>query len=517
MAGSDEHEPASPVSDRFWWCGPSYIALYGVGCVAINAWTGFHVGLNDFWGNLALAEQVEWSSPESLYNQFFPIGYTVLLRLLGSDPVVTAQLLNVASGLLLLAVVWSFARRLMDVPSALAATVLLSIHPQVFRYVTTPGADMPAAALSALGFARLFRAGEDDRGRRALAAGMLLGAAALLRYHALVLAGLSIAATSTGHPSPRRHLRLAVGGFFAVYFVQMAVAVLAHHSPFHTGQAFILHKLIHGVNWFHVTDEATPSSVMDVIRASPAGFASAYLRELVPLLPLPIAPAALALFSGDRRCRRFGKVALLTVTGYVVVVATGGSSRGSLPIRFLVAISVVAVLREVVIGWRARAQMSTRRFGMSIMTACVSIIFVMFWLLPWARENYGTLKFRARDHAEYRRVEELLRRDGTQSARHVFASDFSLYFPTLPGYTPRTNGTWLRLDGDRYNQRFPELCVTTVECFVRDARRFDITHVVLTPAARQLSPALGQVYDATDPGAFEDRGRESSFRILRIR
>jgi hypothetical protein len=99
----------------------------------------------------------------------------------------------------------------------------------------------------------------------------------------------------------------------------------------------------------------------------------------------------------------------------------------------------------------------------------------------------------------------------------VFSSDLTLYFPALPGYTPRTNGTWLRLDDGRYSARFPELCVATAECLVRDARTLGVTHVVLTPNAGDLSPAIARVYDATSIAGLELRGRELNFNIFGIR
>jgi hypothetical protein len=516
-----EGRRAQPVLDstrvmsfQSWW-GPSYIALYGVVCLAATASIGFHVGLNDFWGNLALADQLEWSSPASWYNQFFPFGYTLLLRVLGPEPVVPAHLLNVTSGLALLAVVWGFTRRLLGEPWALCAIAMLSIHPQVFRYVTTPGPDMPAAALAAIGFARAFASADDGRRWTAFAAGAWFGAGALLRYHALVFGGLTIVATAIGHAAPRRHLRLAFTGLLAVYVAQMTVAMLAHHSPFHTGQAYIFHKLVHGVNWFHVTSETTPSSVLEVIRASPGGFASAYLEQLALLWPLPIAPALLALAAVDTRSRRFGRIAFLIVTGYSLIVATGGSSRGSLPIRFLVVMSAVALAQAIVMRAGVRDSWLSTRTRTAVLTGS-AIVLLALWILPWLREDYGTFKFRARDHAAYEQVEALLRDDGTLSARQVFASDFSLYFPTLPGHTPRTNGSWLRLDGARYNERVPEICVTTVDCLLADARRSGITHLVLTPDAQHLSAELGRLYTAPGYAGLVDRGRASVFRVFRI-
>jgi len=52
-------------------------ALYALALVAAGRATGFHVGLNDFWGNYYLSSAADLSRPGTLYNGFFPFGYTL--------------------------------------------------------------------------------------------------------------------------------------------------------------------------------------------------------------------------------------------------------------------------------------------------------------------------------------------------------------------------------------------------------------------------------------------------------
>jgi hypothetical protein len=503
--------------ERFWRLGAyMFVSGYGIAGLVAVAWTGFHVGLNDFWGNLSLADQVDWSSPSSLFNQFFPLGYTVLLKAFGADPIVLAHLASVGSAVLLLTVVYQMGARLLGAPWGLLATASLAIHPQVFRYATTPGPDIIVGALLALAFGRVFWADGNDRGHR-LSAGAMFGLAALFRYHALVFAAAAIAATAYGHPRPVRHLRLAIGGMLGVYAVQMVVAVLAHHGPFHTGQAYIFYKLVHGVNWFEPNAALVPSSAWGVVMGAPRLVAAAYLRELGALWVLPCAPALLALAPVREPVRRFARVALMITMAYLLVIASGGSSRGSLPVRFLVALSAVGLVSEGLAAARAPLDRKSRRLVTRGPWRAVALVAFGFWGLLCLRDDFGIIKYRALDNAAYRRVQALLEGDGVRSSNQVFSSDFSLYFPSLPGYIPRTNGTWLRVDGGRYAERFPDLCVTSAECFRQDARRWGVTHVVLTPDARRLSGELGSVYDGTGHSGFELHGRESAFAIFRIR
>ena len=91
------------MTERHWkiatWV---YVAAWALCALGVVWSTGFYVELNDFWGNLFAAEQLDLRQPASLHNGFYPIGYLLLLRVLAlGDPVVGAGLANVALGVLL--------------------------------------------------------------------------------------------------------------------------------------------------------------------------------------------------------------------------------------------------------------------------------------------------------------------------------------------------------------------------------------------------------------------------------
>src|SRR5678816_3304699 len=109
-------------SDGRWRAAALVVILgYGFGCAGVIAWTGFHVGHNDFWGNVALSEQIDPPSLSSLYNLFYPFGYPLLLRPVVSAPVIPAHVLNVLLGMALLTIVWRMGSRLSSPAWALGA------------------------------------------------------------------------------------------------------------------------------------------------------------------------------------------------------------------------------------------------------------------------------------------------------------------------------------------------------------------------------------------------------------
>ncbi len=503
-------------ADRLWRAATAaFVVAFGAGCGAAIVWTGFHVSRNDFWGNVALAQQGRPTSLASWYNPFYPFGYALLLRSFEPSPIVPAHLLNIASGVVLIATVGRIATRLAGPAWGLGACVVMSMHPQIFQYVTTPGPDIAVAALVALAFDRLLASSDPvdpaASHRRLWPAGVLLGAAALLRYHALVLGVLVIAAAALGWPAVRRRTVPALAALAAVYALQMTVTMAAHHGPFHTGQALVFQKLVHPVNWFHIDDASAPATAREVIAAAPAAFVSAYLRQLTPLALLLAPSGLLILVATVPAVRRLGLVALMILVPYIVIVAAGGSSRADLPVLFLMATSAAAAAQALGSRLSARSLPLVRPVGLA-----GALLVGLVWGLPWLRADYGTVKYRRQDDQIFRRVESTLRLDGVVSAKEVFASDLTLYFPTLPGYTPRTNGTWLRYDGAAYNARFPELCVESVACFLQDARASGVTHLVLTSAVHDLSPEVEPLYGAQDSHPITLLGQEGSFRIFRL-
>ena len=64
----------------------AYLLIYGVFSLLIGLYINFHVSVNDFWGNLYMAEHLDITNLESFYNGFYPLGYAVYLKIFSFFP-----------------------------------------------------------------------------------------------------------------------------------------------------------------------------------------------------------------------------------------------------------------------------------------------------------------------------------------------------------------------------------------------------------------------------------------------
>jgi 4-amino-4-deoxy-L-arabinose transferase-like glycosyltransferase len=488
---------------------------YAAASVLAASSSGFLVDRNDFWALAQLARQVDLHAPATLHNGLYPFGYPLVLALLGPNPALPALFLSIGCGGVLIAAAYGLARLVVGAPWAFAAALMLGLQPQVVRYATTASPDVVVAALAAAGFSAIVRAARADapESRRSeWLGGILFGLAALLRYHALVLAAAAIGAGWLIRTRPKRlpwRVCLAVA---AIYALQVVVNAAAGLGPLATAQSFNVYKLVHGVNWFHVDPSMATGSIADVIRASPGKFASAWVQALVPSLLLLVPSFLLALFPGVPG--RLGRFAAITIGLYLPVVTMGSSSRADLPVLVLVATSAIALADQI---WRRRRSLSSFSPPLHGLVVLAVAVGVLASARAFLRQDYGLVKHRQDTANLYRRVEARLVAGGVTQSTQVFASDLSLYFRNLPGHTPWTNGSWLRVDGGRYSEEFPELCVSSIGCFERDAAKYGITHLVLTPEAPQLSPAMGALFEETAACTCEALGSEGVFRLYRLK
>jgi hypothetical protein len=152
--------------------------IFGLTCAGWFA--GFLAAHNDFWGNVFIAQQMEIGVPESFHNGFFPLGYSLLLKvLLGFGSLdFSGFLINLVASVDVLVAAWSLARRLMPGMQALAVLPFIALHPLCFFYFSTAGVDAGSMAFFLAGMALAVSA--TGAGIRkaivlALAAGVMLG------------------------------------------------------------------------------------------------------------------------------------------------------------------------------------------------------------------------------------------------------------------------------------------------------------------------------------------------------
>jgi hypothetical protein len=286
------------------------LAVLGVVVVytAVLAAMDFHLCLNDFWAWSFLASRRDFGDVASLQNGFMPPAYAIFLKLLGpSREIAGAFVLTLLSVLVAACAVGKIALRIATPGAAALAIGLLALFPPFLQSGLTAGPDIVVASLVAIAVAVFWREGCDFRG--GMLAGAALGLAVLIRSHAL-FAGVGILVAPV--LLDRRIGRAAGGillGLTAGVAVQIIVNLSAGEAAWSNTQAFNVHKMVYGMDWYApVAPES--ASVLSIIADEPALFirqwAGALLRSSVWLLG-----AAMALIFGWRS----GHVPLLRLSG----------------------------------------------------------------------------------------------------------------------------------------------------------------------------------------------------------
>ncbi len=507
---SDEPRPRLRFIDA--WL---YACAYSVVLLALDVWTGFHIGLNDYWGGYYQAENIDFTDPQTLYEGFFPIGYPVLLRLAPGDDFIKAGFaIAAACRILLIGAFGTLALRLLSRAWAMMAMVALSFVPRVFENVLTPASDLPMMTLSLAGSACFFLAvvPEGPRSRRwalYLAGGALLGLSGLIRQHALVFAaGMMLGAAVL---RPRDIGRIFVSGLVCglAYSPQIVVNLLAHRGPLETAQYVNVYKIVHGLNEVRDIPLDLAPDVPAIIAENPFRFFGEWSRHFFRMLPLLVPALLSALYLRDPVLRRAGRMIAIAGLLYLAVVASGWSARAVLPVV------PWAVLLAAWLAQRAQSYAARRvgvRMALGAMLGCA-----MFLLAAWAsKQNANLVRYYLQEHHYYSEVERALTADGVVHPKQVYATDGSLYFPMTPPHWPYFDGSWGLFTLYKYAERYPRLNAGTLAEFHDDCLRQGITHIALDYRARDVSAALEDLYRNPEVHAeFQYMGRIGIYTLFR--
>lgn len=512
-----------PITARGFWATLiwAYVLVYTALLVAGFVRTGFHVGHNDFWGNYYQATQLDWSIPETLYDGFFPIGYPLYLRYGPfDDPIGAAFSLNAGAALVLLGLAGVYTLTLTPGPWAVASVVTLSLVPRLFAYAIAPTSDLIMTTLTFVGAASLAYGSITESitpGRRYLAwiaAGVLFGMAALLRQHGLVLA----AGFLLGAGIVRRSLipLIVPGAICALLYVpQIWINLNAGHSPFETYQHINIYKMIHRVRLYDVPADL-PASPLAIIADAPAAFLSEWLKHFASMLPLLLPAALCALLARPRVIGKLGAIVVIAGVPYCAAVALGWSARAPLPLIPWTVITAACLAWEID---RRLCERGARGRDDARLLRRTSAILLALVLVSFAMRDLRLVRAYGRQHDRYVAVERALRDDGVVHPKQVFTTDPTLYLPNTPPYHAYFNGGWLRFSLYEYEERYPNLDLSSVTALARDARREGVTHLALTRAGANLSFALDHLYrhPQAHQGDFFYMGRVGPYRLYRRR
>jgi hypothetical protein len=506
---------------------PVYILSFAAAALAVAALHGFYQLHNDFWDVYFAAGLLVPGDPGTWFNPQYPIGYTLLLRLLsaGGSPVMPAILANILFGAAALAVSARLFRLVLPAGWTLFSLVTLSVFPPFFQYANAGGGDPGSVLLFTAGAALAFRElvlspHRFDPGRFFLA-GLLMGGAALFRYHALVGGALWAAALLAAYPRQWRAVLLLAAGLCAAYVPQWTVNLLAGQGLLETQFGPMnVYYLMHGIDWYRTGSLELPGSVTAIIAEDPGLFLRRYAASLWSFKQAWLPPLLAVLLVRDAvRRRAFLAVALWTGAYFALFSATtsGRQALLALPLSMMALGASLAVLAARLAEPSARWSAVPRRAGWLALGAVVAALpaLHLYRDAQWL-ERRGAL----RDDA--RTIEAALKTEGVTRATEAFTSDYDLYFRGLPGYVPYFNGGAPRL-GDywynrKYGEAFPEFPADPPEAFVAACRARGVRFVVLDDAGRSLSPAFAALHEGRGvlDGLllFTETSRHRVYRVL---
>lgn len=471
------------------------LATWAAGLAAVGWSTGFLAAHNDFWGSVFIAQHMDFGVPASFHNGFFPLGYSLLLKvLLGIGSLDrTGFWINHIASLVVVAASWNLARHVMPARRALLIPLFIGLHPLCFFYFSTAGVDPGSMAFFLSGLAVALNAIEGDLAdkkgewKKAILAGILFGLAAMWRYHALIAGVLALASIAVAYRRPRRPL-IAAAAMATVYAPQILLNLSLGLSPLHTNYELAVYDLMHPINWHRLGELDVPPSMSEVLFADPELFFRRYSRGVVSLLKyvLPVVLFLVAARTPEKKRR--ATAIILFMLGYALVFGLSVGGRAPLLVLPLALIFLGALLSQV---YDRMEELWPRWSILWRGTAMAGIVLVLGVFLA---KDSRVVNTRMETDGIYRETEMALRHEGVRDARTVFTTDFDLYFRGIPPFRPRYNGGWGLLGTYRWKEEYPQAPTENLEDFVAECQRHGWNYVVLSPRAERVAPFLGDAY-----------------------
>jgi hypothetical protein len=529
------------------------LSLLAAGLLAlIGASIDYYPAGNDLWENHYLGMVMTTADIHSFYDGFFPIGYSLLLKLLVGNgyPAVAAYYVNVALSLLMMIVAaWCLRKQNLQVHFPFWLLLLVAF-PRTFRYLITPGPDTAAMALFTIGVLLLAlwdgkdtpiqaddgpvggcpgypppaaptrpaqggasnkgtRPPEDSRDTprriptaRAVLAGLAMGLGALVRYHLFVASSFLLLALFIFMKRERKSILVSCAVFLAIYLPQIAINVLSGHGPLETYHALNFYNLVHGVNWYHMENLLPLPSAKTIVLGAPLLFLKHYLKGVAGLGVFAIAPLIYGLLAKSGRDKAAGFAVGAFCLLYALFFGISASPRAVLPLVPVSLLFFVKILFDPALPLR------TGRIAlfMTLLCAC---------LFLW---KDGQRAFYCRNQNDrYAAMESFFIGQGVKNGQEVFTGDYDQYFKTLFPYRPLFNGGWGRIATYRYNAFYPELNVESIDGFYADCLRRRVRYAVFTPDAAKLAQFCFDLYSGSlaDPRftPVKTIGRDRVFRV----
>lgn len=508
--------PLPPLESRsiYWYSG--LLALCMLGAAAC---CGFHQLHNDFWDCVFIARHMSLIDRQSLFNPQYPIGYTLFLKTIGGPglPVTPAIIANCVFAALMLLALGFLLRRFIAGRAAAIALVLLAFFPRMFHYCTVGGGDPGSVALFTLGAVMILLncadPGREPQSIRVFTGGMLLGLAALFRYHVFVGDTLLLFALCLVYRKAWLQFVIAAIGLCVAYSPQWIINLLTGHGLFKTQFGPMnVYDLMYSLNWYRSTSLHLPSSVFAIINSDPLLFAKNYAIAFIKFSPALFFPLAAALTAREQLLRKLCAAIFIWALAYFLLFSAVTSGRQvllALPLTFF---SVAVLLRTT---WRYAGAFTSA--AARLLKYIVPLFSISALALFCHRDVYKIIT-RARENIACSNVEACVCSRGCSLVNQVFATDYDIYFKNMPPFTLLSNGGAPRWGTYGVNSELPEFPVDTIESFADACQKRGVRFLVLTSEAEKYSPALGTLYRQGESKYFrpiEDIGRFHVFEVIR--
>ncbi len=497
-----------------WYAGAAL--PFAVVIALVGILTDFHTPLNDFWGDHYLSQRLDLRHLSTFYDGFYPVGYTVLLRLLlrfGYPPLSAVVINGVLTWFLVFSMLGVFRLRGLGILPSLIGATFVFLFPQVFEYLYTPGADAGAMVFFTVGAYSLLLAllAPTPRTWWYALAGGLLGMAALWRYHALLAGVFLLVAASLVYRKRFAGVLLAAAACTLVYGCQIAVNVLSGHSPFQTYQVFNVYQHMHPVNWYRTAEIPRLGGSLSIVLAHPSAFLSSYFGSLVRILPTLSAPLMLCFLSKDHSLRRPAALWLGFCLLYSGVMAAADSGRAVL-LGLPVSLSFLAVSGHALWANRLCGGATSASWPRPLGYVLLALL-----LGACGTKDATTVVAWWTTCQDYRALERVLVGEGVTDAHQVYSTDLYLYFRGIPPYRPSYSGGWLDLPIYHAKDDAHGISLASERAFFEDCRRRGIRIVHLTPHCKRAAPFLYRIYtsgsSAQNMHFIVQFGRSRLFRL----
>jgi hypothetical protein len=459
---------------------------------------------NDLWDNHYLAMAMNFSDVKSLYDGFFPIGYSLILKALAGEhfPVYAAFYINVVLALCLFMTVAWYLRRTTTNPPAGGASkfpegwnlggefgqlgflfplwlVLFLLYPRSFRYLITPGPDMAASALFTIGMViqlARFKGAATGNGPRhealqCVLSGLMMGFAALVRYHAFPASFFLLFVLFAGMKKYRKMTVVSGIAVLAAYLPQVIVNILSGHGPLETYHALNLYNLVYGVNWYHMEDVIPLPPAKNIIFGAPLVFLKHYARWFVELAIFALPPLVYGILE-KKENKKIGFCVAGFCGLYAVLFGISASPRAVL---FLIPVSLLFFVKIFATPGLSKR---TKAIVMWVSLGCACLFLYKDVLrVGLCKNNLET----------YKKIEAFLIGHGVKNAQETFTCDYDLYFTSLFPFRPLFNGGWGRIATYKYSEYYPELSVASRDRFYNDCIRQKVRYVILDGNAKKLA------------------------------